>query len=362
MIKKLGIQNFKSVKDLTLECNRVNIFIGEPNTGKSNILEALGLASWCAYGVREDEGPSTYIHYSENMFDTATATTDQSVFENQILKKTDSPSLHQFMRFKNLENIFHDGNTGTPVRISIDGQEIDASITDNQFNVEFVKGKAKKPENISTLNLAGNAIRKGTRRKDLGLIKFYRFIDHVTFPAPDSAFLLPPDGRNLFSVVAKHTRFQEEMSNLFSVVPFEFVLNTTEKQFEFHKKTGNIVKSYPYIIASDTLRHIAFFMIAIESNHNSTIVLEEPEVHAFPYYVKWLAERIALYSDNQFFIATHNPYLLSAIIEKTRCTELAVNITHLEDNQTKITQLDGSRISELIGIDPFFNLDSFIAK
>lgn len=39
-IKNLEIKNFKSIKHLSLDCKRVNVFIG-----KSNILEALGLVS-----------------------------------------------------------------------------------------------------------------------------------------------------------------------------------------------------------------------------------------------------------------------------------------------------------------------------
>ena len=46
MIETLEITNFKSVKHLALPCKRFNVFIGEPNTGKSNILEALGLLSF----------------------------------------------------------------------------------------------------------------------------------------------------------------------------------------------------------------------------------------------------------------------------------------------------------------------------
>ncbi len=46
MINKLEIKNFKSIKHLELDCKRVNIFIGKPNVGKSNILEALGIFSW----------------------------------------------------------------------------------------------------------------------------------------------------------------------------------------------------------------------------------------------------------------------------------------------------------------------------
>ncbi len=45
MINHLTIRNFKSIKDLRLTCKKMNIFIGEPNTGKSNILEALSLRS-----------------------------------------------------------------------------------------------------------------------------------------------------------------------------------------------------------------------------------------------------------------------------------------------------------------------------
>ena len=39
MIADLEISNFKSIKHLQLDYRRINIFIGEPNVGKSNILE-----------------------------------------------------------------------------------------------------------------------------------------------------------------------------------------------------------------------------------------------------------------------------------------------------------------------------------
>ena len=51
IIKKLRIQNFKSIKDLELDCSRINVFIGKPNVGKSNILEALSL-----FGVHHTDG------------------------------------------------------------------------------------------------------------------------------------------------------------------------------------------------------------------------------------------------------------------------------------------------------------------
>jgi AAA15 family ATPase/GTPase len=41
MFTKVSIRNFKSVKELEFEPRRVNVFIGEPNAGKSNLVEAL---------------------------------------------------------------------------------------------------------------------------------------------------------------------------------------------------------------------------------------------------------------------------------------------------------------------------------
>jgi len=45
MIEKIHIQNFKSIYDLELEVGRVNVFIGENGSGKSNLLEALVFVS-----------------------------------------------------------------------------------------------------------------------------------------------------------------------------------------------------------------------------------------------------------------------------------------------------------------------------
>lgn len=45
MIDKIHIQNFKSIYNLELEVGRVNLFIGENGSGKSNLLEALVFVS-----------------------------------------------------------------------------------------------------------------------------------------------------------------------------------------------------------------------------------------------------------------------------------------------------------------------------
>ena len=45
MIKKLIVENFKSIKRLNLELAPLTIFVGPNGSGKSSILEALALMS-----------------------------------------------------------------------------------------------------------------------------------------------------------------------------------------------------------------------------------------------------------------------------------------------------------------------------
>jgi len=51
VIGSLEIENSKSIKHSKLDCRRINVFIGKPNTGvESNIIRKLGLLSFGRYG------------------------------------------------------------------------------------------------------------------------------------------------------------------------------------------------------------------------------------------------------------------------------------------------------------------------
>ncbi len=126
------------------------------------------------------------------------------------------------------------------------------------------------------------------------------------------------------------------------------------------KQQGDFIVTYPYYLASDTLQRIIFYTLAIDSNKESILVFEEPESHTFPYYTKFLGGKIAQDETNQYFIATHNPYLLLAILEKANKNSVNVFVTYVKDYQTKVKCLTESQISELMNYDPFFNLSEFI--
>lgn len=74
-IEQIHIKNFKSIKSCHIDgCKRINLFIGRPNVGKSNILEAL------------------------------------SVFSIPFLKENKSKSLTNLIRVENETELFYSGN------------------------------------------------------------------------------------------------------------------------------------------------------------------------------------------------------------------------------------------------------------
>lgn len=93
------------------------------------------------------------------------------------------------------------------------------------------------------------------------------------------------------------------------------------------------------------------------------MILDEPEANTFPSYTKYLAERIALDSLNQFFITTHNPYVLMSLIEKTPKDDLALFATRMANYRTEFSLVDEPGRAEMLDLsmDVFLNLDRFFA-
>lgn len=322
MIQTLEITNFKSIKKLKLDCRRFNIFIGEPNTGKSNILEAIGVFSY----------PSCVFYGAD---------------------------LSKFVRFERPANLFYDQNLEEAVEIKLDSSVLTVKFENGRFEAQFVK------DGSEVVKVAGgHRDFQSPGRWDpepLRQFKFYRFAVLSAFPKPESEFLLPPSGENLMSLLLTHRQLRAAANRLFSPFGLRLNLRPHENQIEVIKQLEDITISYPYSLASDTLQRLVFYLAAILSNKDSVLIFEEPESHAFPYHTKYLAESIALDErGNQYFISTHNPYFLLPLLEKCPKQEVAVFITYWEDYQTKVKLIAETELAEIMEIDIFSNLDRFL--
>ena len=195
----------------------------------------------------------------------------------------------------------------------------------------------------------------------LSTFKSYKFAAREDFPKRESQFLSPPFGDNLLSLLRTNRQLRSVPNDLFSPIGLRLGLRPQEHKIELIKDYEDVVVSYPYGLASDTMQRLVFYLCAILSNKDSVLIFEEPEAHAFPYYTKFLAESIGLDENaNQYFMSTHNPYFLMPLIEKTPKGDLAVFITYLDDYQTKVRPLTEAEIEESMEFDIFGNLEIFL--
>ena len=93
MIKSIHIKGFKSHLDQTIELGLVNVFVGSNGSGKSNLLEAIGLASAAAWGQVSDQTllyrgvrPGVEKLYKSGFKDVATPSTIDLTIRSETAK------------------------------------------------------------------------------------------------------------------------------------------------------------------------------------------------------------------------------------------------------------------------------------
>ncbi|TSC78429.1 MAG: hypothetical protein G01um101433_236 [Parcubacteria group bacterium Gr01-1014_33] len=330
MIKIVKIQQFKSIAKLVLEPRRVNLFIGKPNVGKSNILEAIALLG---------------LPYAVN-------------------------NIKEVVRIETAPDLFYDQDTAK--KISIEANEVALSITFEGSGFK-IDARGREGDGFTsqgfmfqrTINYDGNL--GSMSQGEIGLheqIKFYKFLTQTNFPGRRTEFLWPPYGNNLMVMLQVLDDLKKVVADLLAGFGFRLLFKQQEGKIEIAKQVGDVIITYPYSLVSDTLQRVIFYYAAMLSNKDSVLIFEEPESNSFPYYTKFMAERIALDTPNQYFISTHNPYLLSSIAEKTPKDELAIFVVYFDDYQTKAVRLSGDQVQEVIDLDAsiFFNLEKYTEK
>lgn len=326
MIRKLRIRNFKSVKELNLECKKLNVLIGEPNSGKSNIIEALSLQS-------------------------------QNIIGQDLNRN--------ILRYKIISDLFYDFNINNPIEIITEFLHTklqygirENGIIENQFNLftNIVEEKLRP----TVISHDGKILNAGDPGKTN--VRFYAFKMLPSFITTYLPYLSVPYGENLPALLLSNSEYKRWVSEFLISSNLKLTLKPAENEIVVSKLVDEEIYSYPYFSLSETLQRIIFYTMCIKTNKGSTILLDEPDSNTFPFYTKNLAEKIALDETNQFFITTHNPYLLLSLIEKSKEEELNICITQMKNYKTILFVLNKNQISKVLDLnsDTFFNFDKIL--
>lgn len=323
MIGSVEIKNFKSIRDLSFQPRRVNLFIGEPNTGKSNVIEALAFFS-----------PGVFKAFQE-MF-----------------------------RFRTTADLFFDQRVTNELSVQAGDWRLSLKLKGTQYQGAFSQGQGGRGGLL--MNHAGLVEVGGPQgpRGPQTPFKYYVFKSLPNFPNVQPGVLTCPFGDNLVAVLYSNESLRQRVGALIRSRGFRLQLKPTENELLITKDVNDELYSYPWASVSETLRRVVFLMAVLETNQDAVLLLDEPETNTFPFYTKYLAERIALDETNQFFITTHNPYLLSSIVEKTKPGDLAVFVARMEDFETKLKLIPDQRLPELLELDSdaFFNLERLVQE
>ena len=132
----------------------------------------------------------------------------------------------------------------------------------------------------------------------------------------------------------------------------------TIKVIQSEDKGGILILYNPI---ADTLQRIIFYKAAIVSNRNSILLFEEPEAHSFPPYMTHLTQEMIYRKDNQYFVATHSPFILNDLLENSR-EEISVFNTNYSQHQTEVRKLTETELTDIYqnGVDLFTNNESYI--
>jgi AAA15 family ATPase/GTPase len=317
------------------DCKRINLFIGYPNVGKSNVLEALSLFSVPFLKNRESLKKLVRV---ENVFELFNGSEKLCKIETN-LRKIElklSPNL-EISHIDNEENesgvsLYHTYHFTEEIKLS---------------NKSYILDWQKVPDRSN--------------------VKRYTFNSNVKYKSNNRNQLLPPFGENIIDVLSYNEQISDVktwMKQEFAKFGLEYVLDKSSDSLKVQRRlTEDEVMQLPYSSIADTLQRLIFYKTAIASNENSVLLFEEPEAHAFPPYINNITQDIIDAKSNQFFIVTHSPFIINDFLEYEHLRkETSIYLFDFKGNQTTVKRLTDEEMDEVYeyGIDLFFNIESFL--
>jgi AAA15 family ATPase/GTPase len=335
-IKNIEIENFKSIRHQTIDgCKRINVFIGYPNVGKSNILEALAVLSFL-HGER--------------------------------------PPFSSLCRYNGVSELFYDGDIpqAAIIKFSEDYRYSFQYRTEELLDLrlqhfeQFLDSKQKEWTSLNHIVIVDGNTDKSDKYNANNIeikLKKYQFKQLFNKSKTSGLTLNSPYGENLFDIVEANSKLRKEMLDLLESYNLKLLFDRNPYNLKVVKTLSDgTIFSIPFNLIADTLQRLIFHKAAIMSNENTVLLFEEPEAHMFPPYISnFTNDVISDKNNNQYFITTHSPFILNDFMEDAR-KDLSIFAVGYKDGQTTINRISEEDVHDIYqyGIDMFFNLENYL--
>lgn len=322
-IENISIRNFKSLEKVEIRgCKTFNLFIGRPNVGKSNIIEALSCLA------------IPYLYPMKKTMGTA-------------------------FRIERTSALFYNGNVVAPIDINVgDYGMVITNATSNQVNVvaRHLKGE-------QSLGIVDLKVKKGI--DEYPIFKPYHYEAHASadwHAQVDMPFLCPWDGNNIMQIIQQNESLKQSFVEMLKEYDLQLTFDMAQQEVRVLKPLdANSSFIIPYMALADSIKRLMFYKAAVESNKESVLMFEELEAHAYPPYITKIVQTIIQNPSNQYFITTHSPYVVNEFLEDSSL-DVAIHIVDYQHGKTVVKTLSKEELDEVYnyGIDLFFNTEAFL--
>jgi AAA15 family ATPase/GTPase len=361
MLKRVSIQNFKSLKDVTLDLQQVNLLIGPNNSGKTNFLKAL-----------------EFCHQSEPILDS------ENLVPSAFLRAESTSSEYRESEGQRFFTTSYQKKVLSEIKI-------DLYFKTDGFHETLFTIKWDPISRILQQKIGGEQEYNSMSSSDLSFfLKSRHNLDRIIIYKPDPNKLSRPapvslgdniiaaDASNLIAFFDKirdeyYSVYEKIKSDLFKCLPefneinFQNVKPTEELIREFGDKTfkrigltngRQKVKYWADELSEGTLYFLALICIINQPIPPEILLLEEPEKGIHPRRIKEVIEfirQLAAEKGVQVIMTTHSPLVLNEFNDSPECVFIfdkdEEGATHVKNLKRDVIEPD-LELSRQNGVEP----------
>lgn len=346
-MKHLTIHNLGPIRSADMELKDVNVVIGEQSSGKSCLLKT---ACYCTWVEKRIE-----IEQSTDRFEHGDAFIQQLIrfhkMADFVTDETEIAYESDYMRFAYSQKQFSFEWKAArweyllPKVSYIPSERNLVAVIPNWFQVQFDAGNIQ--DFMADWEDARKSMAEGYDVLNLGVAYYYD-------PASKSDNVRMAEGKSM--------KFANSSSGLQSLIPLLVVLNHITSNSSPDNRDTSVARKLERDHLRKSVPTDEIYNRFTTTDH-CEIFLEEPEQNLFPPTQGVLIQALMSLTEgqrkNRLFIATHSPYVLNDMLERTDYDFGLMFIQPTADGSV-VRQASEQDIQEIYeyGVDAFFNIET----